>query len=553
MRDVLSARQGDISKVYPSMFSEEYPKPLVANMIDVAARDLAEAMAPLPSFNCSASNMVSDTARKAADMRARIANYYVDRSQLQVQMYTGADWYNTYGMLIGRIDLDYENNEPTISLINPFGSYPEIDRFGRCLSLSQIVGMDAESLASMYPEHADKILNKNLYTPGSPYLSLVRYHDKDQDVIYCPERKDLVLARTPNPVKECLVKVAMRPTIDGEARGQFDDILAVQLARARFAVLQIQAAEKSIQAPIAIPQDVQELALGPDSIMRSANPQAIRRVPLELPAGVFTESGVLERELRIGARYPESRSGNLDASVVTGRGVQALQAGFDSQIKAAQSQFALLFTDLISMSFKVDEKLFGNTVKEIRGLDDGMPFTMKYVPSKAINGDYTVDVRYGIMSGMNPNNAIVALLQMRSDKLVSRDYVRREIPVEINVSQEEQKVDIEEMRDALRLAVAQTAQAIPTFVAQGQDPTKIINGLAEMIKGRQKGLQIESIVEKAFAPEPQPMAQQAPQLPVAGAAPASASQPTSVQAGGVAPAAGRPDIASLLASIGGAA
>ena len=553
MRDVLSARQGDISKVYPSMFSEEYPKPLVANMIDVAARDLAEAMAPLPSFNCSASNMVSDAARKAADVRARIANYYVDRSQLQVQMYTGADWYNTYGMLIGRIDLDYENNEPTISMINPFGSYPEIDRFGRCLSLVQIVGMDADALAAMYPEHADKILNRNLYTPGSPYLSLVRYHDKDQDVIYCPERKDLVLARTPNPVGECLVKVAMRPTIDGEARGQFDDILAVQLARARFAVLQIQAAEKSIQAPIAIPQDVQELALGPDSIMRSANPQAIRRVPLELPAGVFTESGVLERELRIGARYPESRSGNLDASVVTGRGVQALQAGFDSQIKAAQAQFALLFTDLISMCFKVDEKLFGSTVKEIRGLDDGMPFTMKYVPSKAINGDYTVDVRYGIMSGMNPNNAIVALLQMRSDKLVSRDYVRREIPVEINVSQEEQKVDIEEMRDALRVAIAGTAQAIPTFVAQGQDPTKIINGLAEVIKGRQKGLQIETIVEKAFAPEPQPMAPQMPQAPVAGAAPASASQPTPVQAGGAAPAPGRPDIASLLASIGGAA
>jgi hypothetical protein len=61
MRDVLSVRQGDISKVYPSMFSEDYPKPLVANFIDVAARDLAEAMAPLPSFNCSATNMVSDT------------------------------------------------------------------------------------------------------------------------------------------------------------------------------------------------------------------------------------------------------------------------------------------------------------------------------------------------------------------------------------------------------------------------------------------------------------------------------------------------------------
>ena len=559
MRDVLSARQGDISKVYPSMFSEEYPKPLVANMIDVAARDLAEAMAPLPAFNCAAVNMVSDASRKAADKRTRIMNYYVDRSDLQVQMYTGADWYNTYGQLIGRIDMDYEGNEPTITLINPFGAYPEIDRFGRCLSLTQIVGMDAESLASMFPEHANQIMNRNLYTPGSPYLSLVRYHDKDQDVLYCPERKDLILSRTPNPVGKCLVAVAMRPSIDGEARGQFDDILAVQLAKARFAVLQIQAAEKSIQAPIAIPQDVQELALGPDSIMRSANPQAIRRVPLELPAGVFTESAVLDKELRIGARYPEVRGGQIDASIVTGRGVQALQAGFDTQIKAAQAQFALLFTHLLSLCAEVDEKVFGNQTKEIRGLDDGMPYTMKYVPSKDIAGDYSVDVRYGIMSGMNPNNAIVALLQMRSDKLVSRDYVRRELPVDINISQEEQKVDIEEMRDALRVAVAQYAQAVPTLAAQGQDVEQIIARVAGVIQGRQKGQQLETIVEKVFAPEPQPeVAQGLPQSPVAGAAPASASQPTPVQTGGAAPAPGgqpqgRPDIASLLASIGGAA
>lgn len=564
MRDVLSVRQGDISKVYPSMFSDEYPKPLVANIIDVAARDLAESMAPLPSFNCSASNTVSDTARKAADLRGRIANYYVDRSELGVQMYTGADWYNTYGMLIARVELDYDESNPIIKLINPFGAYPEIDRFGRCLSLTQIVGMDAQTLASMYPEFYNEIVGRNQYTPGSPYLSLVRYHDKDQDLIYLPERKGLVLSNTPNPIGECMARVAMRPSIDGEARGQYDDVLGVQLARARMAVLQIQAAEKSIQAPIAIPQDVQELALGPDSIMRSANPQGIRRVPLELPQGVFGESAVLERELRTGARYPETRGGNSDASIVTGRGVQALQAGFDTQIKAAQSQFARLFVELIGLCFRTDEKIFGNNSKEIRGLDDGTPYTIKYTPSKAIAGDYTVDVRYGIMSGMNPNNATVALLQMRSDKLVSRDYVRRELPIEINVGQEEQKVDIEEMRDALRAAIGQTALAIPQMVAQGQDPMKIITSFADMIKNRQKGMTIETVVEKAFAPEPQPATpEMGMQPPVAGAASAPASQPIPGQPGGMAPAAGgapaqeapqgRPDIASLLASIGGAA
>jgi hypothetical protein len=475
-------------------------------------------------------------------------------------MYTGADYFNTYGLLPAMIEMDYETNNPRIRLLNPFGVYPEIDRFGRCLSISQIIASDAESIASQYPEYYDQIVGKTVYSYASPYLSIVRYHDKDQDLIFIPERNNLVLSNTPNPVGKCLARVALRSSLDGEARGQFDDVLSVQLARARFAVLQIQAAEKSIQAPIAIPQDVQELALGPDAIMRSANPQGIRRVPLELPAGVFTESGVLERELRLGSRYPESRSGNIDASVVTGRGVQALQAGFDTQVKAAQAQFARLFQELTSLCFEVDEVVFGNMTKTIKGTDDGTPYTMKYTPSRDIKGEYGVDVRYGIMSGMDPNRAIIALLQMRSDKLVSRDYVRREIPMELNVTQEEQRVDIEEMRDSLRVAVAQYAQAIPALAAQGQDPSQIITRIAEVIQGRQKGFQLETIIEKAFAPEPQPVAPTAPALPeqssipAVGTAPVPASQPTEQQQSGEAPAAGpRPDIAQLLASIGGAA
>ena len=99
------------------------------------------------------------------------------------------------------------------------------------------------------------------------------------------------------------------------------------------------------------------------------------------------------------------------------------------------------------------------------------------------------------------------------------------------------------------------------MVAQGQDPSKILGSFAEMIKGRQKGMSIESVVEKAFTPEPQPeAAAMQPQAPVAGMAPAAPSQPNVNQVGGAAPAAGgpqapqgKPDIASLLASIGGAA
>jgi hypothetical protein len=127
--------------------------------------------------------------------------------------------------------------------------------------------------------------------------------------------------------------------------------------------------------------------------------------------------------------------------------------------------------------------------------------------------------------------------------------------MELNVTQEEQRVDIEEMRDSLRVAVAQYAQAIPSMAAQGQDPSLIVSRIAEVIKGRQKGKQLETIVEEVFAPEPEPQPEvpmMGEEVPAAGMAPAPASQPTPEMMAGAAPAAGaRPDIASLLAQIAG--
>jgi hypothetical protein len=133
--------------------------------------------------------------------------------------------------------------------------------------------------------------------------------------------------------------------------------------------------------------------------------------------------------------------------------------------------------------------------------------------------------------------------------------------MDLNVTQEEQRVDIEEMRDSLRVAVAQYAQAIPALAAQGQDPSEIITRIASVIQGRQKGQSLESTIEKAFMPEPTPapaMPPMAPgmeqQLPAAGVAPAPASQQPPQEQAGQAPAAGqRPDIAQLLAGITGAA
>lgn len=550
MLDVLNVRQGKMDAVYPNQFSDEYPKPLIANMIDVAARDFAEASAPLPSFNCSSANMMSEAARKKAELRTKIANYYVAKSDLQLQNYQGQDWYYSYGLCPGIVEMDFASMTPRIRLLSPFGVYYEKDRFGTVTSLTQIVDSDAETIAAMYPEFAGIIRGQAQYNKT---MSLVRYHDRHQDLIYIPEAKDFVLYQAPNVAGVCLADVAERPTVDGEARGQFDDVIPVQMAKAQFALLQLSAAKKSVDAPIAIPPDVQEFALGPDALLRSNTPERIRRVPIELPGGVFAESQNLERELRLGARYPEARTGNIDASIVTGQGVKALQGGFDSQIRAAQAVFAKFFTNLISMAFCVDQKVFGDVQKTIRGTEDGTPYEIRYTPAKDINGDYTVDVQYGLLAGLDPNRATIMALQLRGDKVISRELVQRNLPFPLNVTQENQRIDTEELRDALRAGMQQYAASIAAVAAQGGDPAQAVKNIADVINGRQKGKPLEEVVASVFAPpEPPAAAEMAPgasqpPMGVPGAAPAAGPIPPQAAAGQP------PALGQLLAALGGAA
>jgi len=359
-------------------------------------------------------------------------------------------------------------------------------------------------------------------------LEIVRYYDKDQYLIYVPTRHNLVLSQAKNPIGKMMMVIARKPTIDGEIRGQFDDVLGIQLLRNRFALLAMEAAEKSVQAPIVLPTDVQELQLGGDAVIRTNNPAGVRRVELSIPQGAFTESQLLNAELRVGARYPEGRTGNVSASVVTGQGVQALMGAFDTQVKSAQAIFAAALRDVIQVCFEADEVLFPQE-KTIRGVDSGSPYEITYKPSKDIKQDYSADVRYGMLAGLNPAQGLIFMLQALGGKLISRDMAMRELPFTVNVTQELEKIEIEDMRSALLGSLTAMTQAIPQMAASGGDASEVVRKIAAVIKARQKGQALEDAIEATFAPQQQ--------VPPAGAAP-MVEQPSPAPA--ASPAGGAP-------------
>lgn len=502
MQQVLAVREGRMSDVAPDLFPESGPwqEPIVANMIDIAARDLSEMIAPLPAVNCWSPSMTSESAQRRADKRTKIATGLVTASDLQNQMYSAADQYLTYGFLPGRVEIDPDADMPVIRLINPVGCYPLYDRFGRVTAMFQRLHMSEDELCDLYPEVHDKVNRHDRNTGGDNMAEVVLYHDKERDMAFLPSFEGFILYDIPNPLGECMIRVAKRPG-PSNPRGQFDDVLFVQLAKSRFALLTMEAAHKAVQAPLVLPPDVPNVPLGPDAIIRTNNPAGVQRIRLDLPQAAFAEQGALDAELRNGSRFPEVRTGNMDSSVVTGRGVQALMGGFDTQIKTAQAVMARFLSELISLTMKTEEAIYGKRERTLTGLANGTPFEVKYIPAKDIAKDYSVDVQYGLLAGLDPNRWLVFGLQAMGGKLVSRDFMRRQMPADIDAGEEERKVDIEDLRESLKTGVLGAAQAIPQMVAAGQDPTQVLGLITEAIKGRRTGKPIEELVAKALEPE----------------------------------------------------
>lgn len=562
--EVRAIRRGEFEE-FPETVSDAFPKPIVQNFIDTTARDLSEMLAPLPSFNCSSVSMRSDAERKRADMRTKIINNYIAHSRLNVQMLYGADHYWTYGMSVFYIEPDFEEKLPRIVMEDPYGGYPEFDRWERVLSYTKKIFCDAHVLADLYPEYEKTILDtasENAGRESEFQIELIRFWDNWGQTLTLGGKHPFVLDRVKNRTAKIPLVVAKRPWLEPHRiKGQFDDVIWIQIARNQMAVMQLECVEKTVTAPLAIPNDVQDVSYGPDAVIKTATPEKVRRVGMEMSNMSFLESNTLLQDLQAGSRYPAARSGAVDASIITGRGVNALQGGLDTQISAAQQVMRNALRDVAALCFELDERVWPNTPKKVKGVADGVPYEIAYTPSKDISEDYATEVVYGFASGLDPNRAVVMMLQLRAEKLFSRDYMGRNLPFGIDITQEQAKVQVEDTRDALMQGIYGYVQSIPAMAQQGMDPADAVQKVSEIVKGLQKGRSVEDIVSQVFMPKPAPEAPPGepgvPGMPPgAGGGTGGGLNPNGLMQGvspgqaGQAPG-GRPDLSVMLAGLTG--
>lgn len=498
MAKVRRVRDGDMRSVWPDQFSDRFPQAINANFVDVVARDLAEVIAPLPTLACSSGTMKSEADKRRATRKNRIGSNFWLQSRLEQRMFYGADQYNSYGFLPSWVEPDFDAKRPVIRIEDPTGFYFRLDRFNKVRECAKVWKQSPGDLVAQFPESRAAILYDSNGQPygDCPDIEVVRWIDGTNVTLYLPDRNNTILASYAHRMSRCPVEIALRPGLHMDPRGQFDDVIYVQLAKAILAQLTLEATHKAVQAPIAVPEDITELQLGPDAVIQTQNPQNVRRVGIDVPGEAFAQGQLLDQELKIGARYPDARLGVAQASVITGKGIEALMGGFDTQIKSAQTQLGRMLAEITSLCFEMDEKFWPNKREKIDGIAAGETYEMTYTPRVDIAGNYSCDITYGFAAGMSPQNAFIMLLQAQGAGLVERDLVRRQSPWGIDPEQTQRNIDVEELEDGIKQGVLAALQSSGQLLASGQTDLAMFffNVTNDMIAGRQNGKPLNEIL-----------------------------------------------------------
>ena len=322
-----------------------------------------------------------------------------------------------------------------------------------------------------------------------------------------PKAWEWLIPPTRHDLDWCPVAIGAVPTMDGSYRGRFDSVLAVVNIMNRFMTLHLDDAIRNVYSPMVVSDKVQEPEeWGPDAIIKVESmadmPQYM--APPTTPFANFQLMKMLYEFARAGAILPVSRSGDPNESIISAAGVTSTQGQMSDAVRSIQKDtLAPLLEAANSLALCGDEK-HADVEKDIHGYSRGQEFTLSYVPSKVIAGNYRNRVAYGLYGGLDEINQNVMLLQ-NAGKLISERTAREQSPLVEDPMKEEKQLTLEQLDKSI-LAGIFAAASQPPGTPGAVDPGTV----ARIRKALQsEGKSLDDAVAEAM-PQQMPMAPPAP-------------------------------------------
>lgn len=477
------------------------------NFIQVAAEDTAEAASLMPTIRVTPQKATAGAKATASKME-RIGAGYFDSSKMDLLLPATLLDLAVYGMGVWVIWPDDEQRVPIIEKRDPRMCYPEPgyrpgDEVNRAIFARQI------PFASLPLEYRAKCMNwcdeNDMEYPTSDHtVTLIEFVDKDgwliaavwqgqagqwstRPAVQCAVELEFI----ENKSGRCPVVVGSRFTLDGEFRGQYDQVINVMLAHVRLMGLVLDYADQSVYSDIWVKDIIGEMPFGGGGYIELGPNGNIGRVPPAVSSlNVQADLANLVESFHLGAKWPKTRPGQVDQAIASAKFVEATAGMLNTAIKSYHTIISHMMEAALRLCFVTDAKYFPGK-KTTYGVLRNQEFIEEY-SSDDIDLGMKPRVEYGLGFGRDPAQTAVLSLQYAAKEYISEETVQENIDGLRDIGRERQRIDVQKLS---KMAFAKLLMGLE----QGTVPEEALLDIAE---ARVKGDDIFTLYRK-FIVEPQ--------------------------------------------------
>ena len=475
------------------------------NLIQVALEDTAEAASVLPTLRVVPSKL-NDQGKRQASKMEKIGAGYLSVSSPELFLVQFFLDVAGYGLSASVVWPDLDEQRPVIERRDPRTCYPEPgwrphQAVRRCMFARDVY---FSQLPLHYQVKLQELVNDQMHNDPAGHnvvVTLVEVFDEEEYVLaglfqtvrshigsgrgQADMLTPVLLERIENKLGVCPVVLGQRRTFDGEARGQFDQVVGAQKAHQRLWGLMLDYADQAVYSDVWVKDLVGELAYGGGGFIELGPNGAIGRVPPAVTGMTAQQDlGHLEEVIHLGGRWPKSRPGDIDQSIASAKFVEATAGMMNTAIRTHHMVAKDVLERLLRICFLTDQKFFPG-VKVCEGILRNQEFVEEY-DTDDINVDHSIRIEYGLGLGRDPAQSAVLMLQYAQAGYISKEFVQENIDGLADVERERIRLDVERLQD---MAYAKLLQGL-------EGGTIPESALIDLAQARQAGDDIFDLYRK---------------------------------------------------------
>jgi hypothetical protein len=265
----------------------------------------------------------------------------------------------------------------------------------------------------------------------------------------------------PHGLSRCPLVENKAASFDGEYRGPLDSMIPGLKTAQHIMARILEDVDLNIYSPVIFdniqnPEDYGPNAqlLGTGQGVASVTPV---RSPVNFEASQHVE-GALEGVRNVG-KYPQQRAGDPGGSVVSAKGVNAVQGSFNTEMATAQRDMGVFLAETFAVTAEFDERWCAGK-KKVEGFDQGEMFALTYNRADLFKGDHRVYINYGGSLGLDDSTFLIRLATMFQNQAMSKRTFMQKSNLIPNVLAEENEMTEEAIHQGfLGFMVQQASEA----------------------------------------------------------------------------------------------